>query len=197
MEKYFPLIISILLTLPVEGAPYVRRQGIPAPFACSGPASWSQTDPFLRDYAERWENSRQYLLAVAEAMPESAYGFRPTPEVMTFAEQLLHIATAIDWHAQSLIGGGKNGWRPDHFRVGQRNKQEIIALVNQTFLAATPVIKQFSPARFDDRLSYGKLSRTKRQIFLLLSDHVTHHRGEMLVYLRQQGITPPKYIEFQ
>jgi uncharacterized damage-inducible protein DinB len=158
---------------------------------------YAQRDSFLKEYAERWENSRLYLLAVAEAMPESDYGFKPTPEVMSFAEQLMHIAWAMDWHAQSLIGGRKEGLRNEYYAVKGRTKPEIIELVNRTFLEASGVIAGFDPAHYEDRLMYGKLSRTKRQIFLLLSDHVTNHRGEMLVYLRLKGIVPPSYIGFQ
>ncbi|WP_374662973.1 DinB family protein [Parasegetibacter sp. NRK P23] len=35
---------------------------------------------------------------------------------------------------------------------------------------------------------------SKLQIINLLSDHQTHHRGQLLVYLRLCGLTPPKYV---
>ena len=35
--------------------------------------------------------------------------------------------------------------------------------------------------------------RNKGQILTLLNDHHTHHRGELLVYLRLQNIKPPRY----
>lgn len=160
-------------------------------------AAYAQKDNFLKEYGERWEHSRQYLLAVAEAMPESAYGFKPTPEVMTFAEQLMHIALAMDWHAQTLLAGKELGYRVNSFKVGNRTKKEIMEVANRTFEEGAKVIADFDPAHYEDRLMYGKLSRTKRQIFLLLSDHVTHHRGQMLMYLRLKGVTPPQYIAFQ
>ena len=37
----------------------------------------------------------------------------------------------------------------------------------------------------------GKMSR--RRIMLLLTDHVTHHRGQLVVYLRLKGVEPPAY----
>lgn len=57
---------------------------------------FAQQDAFLKDYLERWETSRKYLIDVAEAMPESEYGFKPTSDVRSFQEQLVHIATAMD-----------------------------------------------------------------------------------------------------
>jgi hypothetical protein len=36
-------------------------------------------DAFLNDFLDRWETSRQYMIDVAQKMPESEYGFKPTP----------------------------------------------------------------------------------------------------------------------
>jgi len=65
----------------------------------------AQQDNFIEDYLERFENSRKYIIAVAELMPEEKYNFKATPESMSFAENLLHIGYAADWHSQSLLGG--------------------------------------------------------------------------------------------
>lgn len=159
----------------------------------------AQQDNFINDYLERWENSRKYLILVAETMPEDKYNFKATPEEKTFAENLMHIGLAIDWHCQSLIGGRKSrDNRTDTtFQVDNKSKREMIATIDKTFGEAINLIKQFDATHFDDRLDYFGLNRTKRQIFLLLSDHVTHHRGQMLVYMRLNGLVPPIYIEFQ
>ncbi len=160
---------------------------------------FAQQDNFIKDYLERLENSRKYLILVAETMPENKYGFKATPEEKTFAGNLMHIGLAIDWHCQSLIGGRKSrDNRTDTtFQVGNKSKKEMIDTIDKTFDEAIKLIKQFDTTHFDDRLDYFGLNRTKRQIFLLLADHVTHHRGQMLVYMRLNGLVPPKYIEFQ
>ncbi|GAA4455554.1 hypothetical protein GCM10023189_23470 [Nibrella saemangeumensis] len=158
---------------------------------------FAQKDAFLKDYAERWETSRQYMLTVAEAMPESEYGFKPTPEEMTFAEQLMHIAWVIDWHAFSKADGQEYRPRLNDFKVEGRTKKEMIEMVNREFNRAAELVRSLDPARLDQTGSYAKFTRTRRQFLLLMTDHVTHHRAQMLVYLRLKGIVPPKYIEFQ
>jgi len=70
---------------------------------------FAQQDNFLKEYLQRWENSHKYLIGVAEAMPDSNYKFKPAPNEMTFAEQLMHIALGVDWQAQTLIGDRKEG----------------------------------------------------------------------------------------
>ncbi len=159
----------------------------------------AQQDNFIKDYLERLENSQKYLILVAEMMPEDKYDFKATPEEMSFAENLMHIGYAIDWHSQSLLGGRESrDWKTDTiFKVANKSKEEMIATIEKTFDETIKLIKQFDTTQFDDALDYFGLNRTKRQIFLLLADHVTHHRGQMLVYMRLNGLTPPRYVLFQ
>ncbi len=45
----------------------------------------AQEGSFVREYLERLENSRRYLVLVAESMPEENYTYKPTPGSMSFA----------------------------------------------------------------------------------------------------------------
>jgi len=159
----------------------------------------AQQDIFIKDYLERLENSRKYLILVAETMPADKYEFRATPESKSFAENLMHIGWAMDWHSQSLLGGREaRDWRTDtELQVGTKSKEEMISTIDRTFDETVKLIEQFDIIHLDDELDYFGLNRTKRQIFLLLADHITHHRGQMLVYLRLNGLVPPRYALFQ
>lgn len=158
---------------------------------------WAQSDAFLKDLSERWETSRQYTRAVAEAMPEEGYDFRPTPEEMTFAEQLSHLAAVIDWHSFSKADGQEFPPRWADFSVEGLSKGEIIAMVDHEFKRSADLLAAFDPARLDETGSYAQFTRTRRQFFMLMADHVTHHRAQLLVYLRLKGIVPPSYIQYQ
>ena len=160
---------------------------------------FAQEHSFISDYVERLENSRKYLILVAENMPEEKYGFKASEESLTFAENLMHIGFAMDWHSQSLLGGRESrDWKTDTiFKVAHTSKEEMIAVIDKTFDETIKLIKQFDTSQFDDELDYFGLNRTKRQIFLLLADHITHHRGQMLVYMRLNGLVPPRYVLFQ
>lgn len=160
---------------------------------------FAQQDAFLKDYLERWETSRKYLIDVAEAMPESEYSFKPTPDVKSFQEQLVHIATAMDWHANEWISGGSRKYSEEYRKnkAPKLSKAEAIALTNQMLIDVGKLVANFDPARYEDKLKYNTYFRTKRQALMLMADHVTHHRAEMLIYLRLKGIVPPKYVDFQ
>ena len=159
----------------------------------------AQENDCIKDYLERLENSRKYLILVAELMPEDKYEYKATPESMSFAENLMHIAWAMDWHSKTLLGGRKaRDWETDtELKIDNKSKKEMIATIDKTFDATIKLISKFDTTKFNDRLDYLGLDRTKRQIFLLLADHITHHRGQMLVYMRLNGLKPPRYVLYQ
>ena len=160
---------------------------------------FSQENDFVNEYLERLETSKNYLLVVAEMMPEDNYDYRATPESMSFAENLMHIAWAMDWHSQSLMGGREaRDWNTDtELKVDNKSKQQMIEKIDETFDKTIEFISKFDTNRLDERLDYFGADRTKRQILLLLADHITHHRAQMLVYLRLNGLTPQRYVLYQ
>ncbi|MFI1743838.1 DinB family protein [Thalassobellus sediminis] len=164
----------------------------------ASPTSAQQND-FIKDYLERLENSRKYLILVAEEMPEDKYEYKASPESKSFAENLMHIAWAMDWHSQTLIGERKaRDWETDtELKVDNKSKKEMIATIDKTFNETIKLISEFDTTKFNDRLDYLGLDRTKRQILLLLADHITHHRGQMLVYMRLNDLKPPRYVLYQ
>lgn len=159
----------------------------------------AQDNVFIKDYLERLENSKKYLILVAETMPEDNYDFKATPESMSFAEHLMHIAWAMDWHSQSLMGGREaRDWNTDtELKVDNKSKKEMIAKIDETFDKTIAFISNFDITKLEERLDYFGADRTKRQILLLLADHITHHRGQMLVYMRLNGLVPPRYVLYQ
>jgi len=160
---------------------------------------FAQESDFIKEYLERLEKSKEYLILVAETMPEDKYDFKAMPESMSFAENLMHIGWAMDWHSQSLMGGREaRDWNTDtELKVDDKSKKEMIAKISETFGKTIEFISNFDLNRLEERLDYFGADRTKRQILLLLADHISHHRGQMLVYMRLNGLKPPRYVLYQ
>ena len=163
------------------------------------PSLFSQEEKFVNDFIERLENSQKYLNLVAEVMPVEKYNYKATPESLSFAENLMHIGYALDWHSQSLLGGREaRTWQTDTiYKTHNKNKKAMLVVINNTFEKAITLLKDFDTNQLDDTLDYFGLDRSKRQIFMLLADHITHHRGQMLVHLRLNGLVPPRYVLYQ
>jgi len=166
--------------------------------SCTSQINTEQNN-FIKDYLERLENSKKHLILVAEQIPEDKHEFKASPESMSFAKNLMHIAWAMDWHSQTLLDGREaRDWNTDiELKVANKSKKEMIATITKTFHETIKLLTEFDTNKFNDRLDYLGLNRTKRQIPLLLAEHITHHRGQMLDYLRLNGMKPLRYVLYQ
>jgi uncharacterized damage-inducible protein DinB len=124
------------------------------------------------------ENSRGYTLAVAEAMPVKSDNFKPAADVWSFREQLHHIAYGIEWWKDNYVKGIKTSWEPP---ATSKSRKEAIAYLNQAYDS------------LKDAVSKATMSDDRVKGFFATLDHITHHRGQVIVYLRCNGITAPEY----
>lgn len=151
----------------------------------------AQQITFKAAFLEKWNNSRDYLIAVAEAMPEEHYDFKPTQRQRSFKEQLLHIQGNINWLDQTYFS--KSEETVDQQDGDELNKAKIIVLLHKTFDTAYKDIETCSETNLKESVRFFAGPKSKLQIMNLLQDHVTHHRGQLLVYLNLKDITPPGY----
>lgn len=124
------------------------------------------------------ENSKGYTLEIAEAMPEKAYGFKLAENVWNFGQLLQHIAYGIHWWEENYIKGNEIGWDPP---TTQGTKKQVKKVLEQRYSALQETISHLPP----DKIKINGLFATL--------DHITHHRGQAVTYLRCQGIVPPEY----
>lgn len=153
-------------------------------------AGFSQNET-IDAFLEKWENSKTYLLEVAKAMPEDKYNFKPTEREMSFGEQLVHIKGNMDWLSTSYFTNEEFDKKKDE---NTYSKQEIISMLEKSFDNVSEIIKKTEPKSLNEKVDFFAGPKTKLQILNLLQDHVTHHRGQLIVYLNLNEITPPKYL---
>src|SRR5471030_1424712 len=51
-----------------------------------------------------WQRAKVYTKEYLDAMPADSYGFKPTPEIRSFAQQMLHLADANYFFASTASG---------------------------------------------------------------------------------------------
>ena len=125
------------------------------------------------------ETSRNYTLAVAEAMPETSYSFKPIGAGWNFIELMHHIAYGIQWWQENFIQGNEIPWEQPALKM---NKQDIIDYLHQAYTSLQTLMGK------------QKLTDAAVQGFHATIDHTTHHRGQAVAYLRCNNITPPEYV---
>lgn len=141
----------------------------------------------LSAFLLKWENSKNYLIELAEAMPEASYNYKPTERQMSFQEQLIHIKGNMDWLSSKYFSGEKSE------KIDLKSKIEIINHLKVSFDKVSEIIKNTPLNDLNTEVEFFAGPKSKLQILNLLQDHVTHHRGQLIVYLNLNNIEPPKY----
>lgn len=156
-------------------------------------ASAQKSDALFLDAAiQKLRDAKEYTLQMAELMPDDKYSFKPTAVQMSFGGQLLHIASNIGWLSSSYLGGTTSPVTKEDAAL--TNKKNIIAVLNKTYDFALNTLQHFDPNHLADTVKFFAAPMNKLQIINLLSDHQAHHQGQIIVYLRLNGIKPPEYV---
>lgn len=156
------------------------------------------TSLFINDALSKWKGMKSYTLAVAEAMPEEKYAYKPVEDENSFAYQLVHMANNMYGISSKLI---RNEAAPidlksfeTKVKENKISKKEIIEHLSNAFDYTAETFAQMTDKTLEEELDYWGGHSTKRKIVFLLNDHQTHHRGQLIVYLRLNRIKPPAYI---
>lgn len=145
---------------------------------------------YLEEMQQKWANATDYALEVAGLMPVEGYDFKPTAEQMSFAEQIIHLSNNINWLATDYLGAEKPEPTPNKAAT---TKDEVIGILEDALNRGAIAIRQTEAAGLEEKSDFFAGPMTKRQIITLMNDHLTHHRAQIIVYLRLKGITPPRY----
>lgn len=151
--------------------------------------TFSQDSDYLQAFLKKWDNSRDYLLEIAQAMPEEKYSFKPTERQMSFSEQLAHINRNMTWiHSDYFLEK-----ETSEKRSFPESKEEIIARLTESFDQISETVRSLDAKDLKEKADFFSGEMTKLQLLNLMQDHVSHHRGQLIVYLNLNNIQPPAY----
>ena len=159
-------------------------------------AAQDRMDPMAATIAQRFTMIQDSFISLADAMPADKYGFAPTSGefkgVRTFGEQVKHVACSnfaffneIE-KKQPPHGCDFGGPSP------ARTKAELMAYLRESFEYAQRVLRTMTAANALDPAGgpYGGDS-TRLGLTTLAVWHASDHYGQLVVYLRMNGIVPP------
>ncbi len=141
-----------------------------------------------------WAEPSRTILEMAEDFPESKYDFKPTPEVRTFAEQLLHIAGGNQLFLKMAKG---EKWTPEEGsppRSQYPTKAAVVGLVKKSFDDVSAYIKAQGDAGLAKPIQHPFQNRMILQsnFWIEFVQHVSEHYGQLVVYYRLNGLVPPE-----
>lgn len=138
--------------------------------------------------------TKQFTIAVAEAMPEEHYSFKVDAEEISFGALMIHIATSQAFRVAQIAG------KPDPFPIKQVPKNGykifVLDLLAKSFDYCIAEMKQLQPEQLEKSYTVDWIERKQakgREILAEMLVHTAHHRGQAEVYMRAKGIKPPPY----
>jgi len=146
------------------------------------------------EFEHEVESTRKLL----QAVPEKDLGYRPSEISWTMGELAQHIATIYYWYAGTLTQDVYD-IAADHLERGASGDiSATLALFESNVEKARQAIQSLTEQRLQDNWTMKAGERTilgpmPRGIVArgFLFNHIYHHRGELIVYLRATGNKVP------
>jgi uncharacterized damage-inducible protein DinB len=138
------------------------------------------------------------LVPAVEAMPEDKFSFAPTggefKGVRTFAQQAKHVAAVNYIVGAAILGekppvelGGESG--PDSVK----SKADIVKFLKDSYAYAHKAVASINEGNAVGPIKnpFGEGTATRLGMGTVFAWHGFDHYGQMVVYLRSNGIVPP------
>jgi hypothetical protein len=197
--RIFLLLAALIFTVAA------LRQGTKSAAAASAPPpqqspQQSQLPPTVASTVDREISAiEKQIVEAAEAMPEDKFNFSPESlnipggdykDVRTFALQVKHVA-ASNYAIWSPLTGDKF---PQNFMGGNgpedlKTKADIIKFLKDSFALGHKAASTLTPQNMLQTAEHSKSLRLHLATFAVA--HAFDHYGQMVEYLRMNGIVPP------
>lgn len=121
----------------------------------------------------------QKILTMAQDFPESKYDYRLKPEMRSFGEVIVHIASGDAYAAKK--GRGENVKWDELNAKDYASKAACVALMQKWIEEANAALKE------NPQGLHGSL-----EPFLSVLQHSSEHYGLLVAYYRANGLVPPE-----
>ena len=141
-------------------------------------------------YDGEWHHTTYQLIALAEAIPEKDYAWRPAPGVRSTSEVFMHIVTANFWYL-SIVGHPMPADLKDDAEKTVTSKPEVIAWLKRSLEAARAAHLKETPDHLAKHVSVDGSPSTVDAIYLRMIIHSNEHMGQLIAYARMNSVVPP------
>ena len=150
--------------------------------------SLAQQNPLTANNKFMYQGAQQILLRSAELMPEEKYAFKPTDGVRTFGQIVGHAADS-QYRFCSIVLGEKNpGLKIEKTKT---TKAELVAALKESFAYCNKAYEGLTDVTAAEMVKVFGADMPKLGALTVNQVHSVEHYGNLVVYLRMNGITPP------
>jgi hypothetical protein len=132
-----------------------------------------------QSFQHHFDSINQKVLAMARDFLEDKYDYRLKPEMRSFGELIVHVASG-NVYAAKAGRGEKINW-DDLDPKDYKTKAAIVALMQQSIRDADATLKSWPNEAFAKKV----------EPWLDVTEHTAEHYGLLVAYYRANGLVPP------
>jgi uncharacterized damage-inducible protein DinB len=164
------------------------------PFAASAqqaaqPPAGPETNPVSNSVRRITERQAKNTVAAMEAMPADKYGYKATPDQMTFGHLAVHIAETNNFLCSSISGAPAPA---DEKLTGTEPKEKLVAAVKSSVDYCAQTLAKMDDSNLSEQVPFfGQRKVSRVTAMIVLTDAFADHYGMAAIYLRLNGMVPP------
>jgi uncharacterized damage-inducible protein DinB len=184
--------VSLKLALPLAAA---IAAAAPVRAASAQEFLDARSAAHLRDqYLADLDTVHVKVLALAKAIPEDKYSWRPAEGVRTISEALMHVASEWYFYAPQSVGGkAPADFGPPREKLPAlekiTSKAQVIEELEKAWAHCRAQLAAAEPAKLTGRLEPWKAPLA--QSAFIMSGDLHEHLGQLIAYARSVGVKPP------
>jgi uncharacterized damage-inducible protein DinB len=129
------------------------------------------------------------LVAAVEEMPADKFGYKPTPEQMSFAHLVLHMTESN----YVLCAKASDMPQPKHDELKDTDgKDKLLATLKSSFDFCNTALAKVDDSKLGDTVeAWGGRKEPRAWALIALTNDWADHYGAAAMYLRLNGLLPP------
>lgn len=149
----------------------------------------AQQAPVVQSLKGLHDLTAGYLKATAEMLDEDMYAFRPTEEVRSAGEILAHVADSQYMFCSAAAG--EDNPSSESIEETATTKAQISAALEKALAYCGKVYDGMSDKKGAEMVSFFGAQRARSAVLAFNSVHNYEHYGNLVTYMRLNGMTPP------
>ena len=143
----------------------------------------------VSDVQHTYAGLKGNILKAADKMPAESFGYKPTPEVRTFARVVNHIS-----EAQLRACGTLNGTAADTLAkvpAETADKAAIVSALQASFAECDKAMAGLQESTLLETVTMGPMTRARVSVAWMVVSHDNEQYATLALYLRLKGLVPP------
>ena len=155
--------------------------------AAAGAQPGLPSTSFLTPVKATWESTRGLVVGIVEVMPEDKWDFKPTPNVRTFRDNVIHLVAE-----NYLFFGRVAGENLGNPAQNLKSRDELIKALRESYDYGAKVWAGLTEEKALELIEVrGQKVQRWSAILGAIQDNMNHY-GNLVVYIRLNGLVPPR-----